>query len=706
MTAYADAAMTYLSRGWAPLPLPAGRKSSPPDGWTGHGAPWPSGADVAEWAANGHGSGNIGIRMPDVVVGIDVDDYDDKGGGETLANLEARLGQLPPSPKSTSRPDDPVSGIRFYRVPGGRRWHDPGPGIEVIQHTYRYAVVAPSIHPEGRSYLWYDPDGAQIPGPAVDELPELPESWVDDLSVVAAGRHTGRWSQLDREALDSRDLAALQALEALGGHGAYQADGYVAITRPGKVAGTSASIGHIGPGLVRVFTPNWSRLENGRVYEADELGAPGTSETLERRVVLTLASDIPIRRVRWLWNARLALGILALLAGREGLGKSTFAYWLVARITRGELLGEYQGQQRGVLICATEDSWEHVIVPRLQAAGADLGRVYRIEVRTADDITVGLSLPRDLRDIEVAARQAEAALMLLDPLMSRISDRLDPHKDLEVRQALEPLTWIANRVGMTILGIIHLNKTGSVDILDRVMGSKAFTAVARAVCAVVPDPDDEAGHRRLFGVPKNNLGRSDLPSIRFTVQGALVETLDGPSETAIAVLGDETETSIHEAMERSGEDADVRTQVADCKTWLREYLTENSHSDSRDVKRAAASQGFSESTLRWARKSLRVVVTNLSTSPRRTVWSLPESVVSIPRGEFMTDTIDINAGQRPVSDLSSSPIRVNGVNGGVPREDDTTGSHCIDCAKPYPAWILAKRDGRCVRCHNPESGAA
>jgi hypothetical protein len=270
---YADAAMTYLSRGWAPLPLPARRKEEPPTGWTGHGAPWPSGADVAEWAANGSGACNIGIRMPDDVIGIDVDDYDDKGGAKTLAGLEARLGPLPPSPRSTSRPDDPVSGIRFYRVPGGRHWHDPGPGIEVIQHTYRYAVVAPSIHPEGRVYLWLAPDGTLTNGPAVTDLPELPSPWVDDLSREAGGRHTGRWSKLDRETLDPRDLAALEALEQLGGHGAYQADGYVSITRPGKVAGTSASIGHVGPGLVKVFTPNWSRLENGRVYDVDELVA-------------------------------------------------------------------------------------------------------------------------------------------------------------------------------------------------------------------------------------------------------------------------------------------------------------------------------------------------------------------------------------------------------------------------------------------------
>jgi hypothetical protein len=55
--------------------------------------------------------------------------------------------------------------------------------------------------------------------------------------------------------------------------------------------------------------------------------------------------------------------------------------------------------------------------------------------------------------------------MLLDPLVSRLGD-LDTHKDAEVRQALEPLVAIADRVNMAILGIIHHNKSGSSDPLQ------------------------------------------------------------------------------------------------------------------------------------------------------------------------------------------------------------------------------------------------
>ena len=56
-------------------------------------------------------------------------------------------------------------------------------------------------------------------------------------------------------------------------------------------------------------------------------------------------------------------------------------------MTRGTLQGACQGNPRAVIVAATEDSWEHTIVPRLMAAGADLnlgdhnypaeGEVYR-----------------------------------------------------------------------------------------------------------------------------------------------------------------------------------------------------------------------------------------------------------------------------------------------------------------------------------------
>ena len=188
-----------------------------------------------------------------------------------------------------------------------------------------------------------------------------------------------------------------------------------------------------------------------------------------RHVVLTSADSIKPRPVFWLWKNRLALGTLGLLAGREGVGKSTLGYWIAARITQGDLYGCFAGTPKAVLVCATEDSWEHTIVPRLMAAGADLTRVYRVDVVTAMNITVGMSLPRDLEGVERAANEVNAALMLLDPLVSRLGD-LDTHKDAEVRQALEPLVAIA----ATVADNVHYGVNAAVSQLrarERAMGT-------------------------------------------------------------------------------------------------------------------------------------------------------------------------------------------------------------------------------------------
>jgi hypothetical protein len=202
---YARAYPLYDERGWPnSLKLPPGQKKSPPDRdennakahYTGKQAKTPSAQLKAEWARQ-EPSGNIAQRMPEcvvweqewIVIGIDTDHYGGKRGGLTLQEAEKRWGMSPPTYTSTSR-DDGVSGIRFYRVPKGTKlkglisFPELGLGdIELIQRHHRYAVSWPSIHPEGRPYLWYGPDGSVMDGPPpVWHIPELPEAWLQALT--------------------------------------------------------------------------------------------------------------------------------------------------------------------------------------------------------------------------------------------------------------------------------------------------------------------------------------------------------------------------------------------------------------------------------------------------------------------------------------------------------------------------------------------
>jgi hypothetical protein len=184
LTPFADAWREYQAAGWPVIPLPPAMKDPPPVGYTGADGKTATEQQLEQWERHGfrtreHGhvdAGNIALRMPDGVIGIDVDAYDGKTGDQSLAELVDRYGPLPPTWMSSSRTDG-RSGISFYRVPPGTRLNDkPGPNIEIIQHHHRYAIVWPSVHPNGGIYRWQDDTY-----PAVDQLPLLPDTWLEGL---------------------------------------------------------------------------------------------------------------------------------------------------------------------------------------------------------------------------------------------------------------------------------------------------------------------------------------------------------------------------------------------------------------------------------------------------------------------------------------------------------------------------------------------
>lgn len=191
---FADAFQAYWAAGWRGL-VPVTGKHPPQTGYTGVEGLWPSYPDCQAWADGPEGGRNIALRLPDGIIGLDIDQYGTKHGGATLANCEAQWGPLPPTWRSTSRSDN-VSGIRFYRVPAGMAWPGqlPGGDVELIQKHHRYAVVWPSIHPEGRVYRWISREGTVsltgVPGP--DVLPKLPPQWIVNLSQGSERRAEAR----------------------------------------------------------------------------------------------------------------------------------------------------------------------------------------------------------------------------------------------------------------------------------------------------------------------------------------------------------------------------------------------------------------------------------------------------------------------------------------------------------------------------------
>ena len=290
------------------------------------------------------------------------------------------------------------------------------------------------------------------------------------------------------------------------------------------------------------------------------------------RLLLTPASSIAIKPVHWLWDNRVPLGELTLLAGREGIGKSAIAYTLAASVTTGVLEGKYLGEPRSVVVAATEDSWECTIVPRLIAAGADLDRVFRIDVVAESGMGGSLTLPSDIVELREAVESVNAVMVLLDPLMSRLSTHLDSHKDAEVRVALEPLKAFATDACVAVLCIIHVNKSSNADPLTVIMGSRAFTAVPRAALFAVKHPEDDG--TCLLGFEKNNLGPRDETTYKYRIVGTKVaDTHEGPVWTGRVEWLGESDRSVKDVMEAmSVGGMETMTAVDDAAGWLEDYL--------------------------------------------------------------------------------------------------------------------------------------
>jgi hypothetical protein len=175
---FADGADDYWTAGWPVIPVTG--KFPPEPGYTGWQGAVASYPDIQAWKDGPQGRRNIAIRAPQDILGVDVDAYGDKAGGDTLADREGRWGPLPATWISTSRSDG-VSGIRLFRVPPGLAWPGQvGPGIETVHYAHRYIMCWPSVHPSGRTYRWIGPDGVTLARgvPPKDSIPPLPPTWV------------------------------------------------------------------------------------------------------------------------------------------------------------------------------------------------------------------------------------------------------------------------------------------------------------------------------------------------------------------------------------------------------------------------------------------------------------------------------------------------------------------------------------------------
>ena len=232
----------------------------------------------------------------------------------------------------------------------------------------------------------------------------------------------------------------------------------------------------------------------------------------QRRLVLVPASEIERSPVNWLWPQRIVGDGLTIVTGPVGNTKSLFTIDIAARVSLGSAWPDGTGHSTAgsVILFGAEDNAGKVVVPRLEAAGADLRRVMVCQGFTAgnDDDAAGVVLEYHIAQLRSALESMpDCRLIVFDPLPDYVA--ADENNSAEVRAALVPLARLAQEKNVAVLAVLHQNKKNDLTAVQRIGGSGAFAQIARTVLAIGDHPEDEASdadRRRVMLVAKNNYG--------------------------------------------------------------------------------------------------------------------------------------------------------------------------------------------------------
>jgi len=347
---------------------------------------------------------------------------------------------------------------------------------------------------------------------------------------------------------------------------------------------------------------------------ADVSGTPAMADG----VVLTNGADLAPQPVSWLWRYWLALGKLHILAGAPGQGKTTIAIDMAATVTSGGRWPDGSGCDAGhVLIWSGEDDPADTLLPRLIAAGANKSRVHFVSGTRTDGELRPFDPATDMAQLaELASRIRDVRLIIVDPVVSAVTG--DSHKNTEVRRALQPLVDLASTIGAALVGISHLSKGGQgQDPASRVVGSIAFTAVARVVLVAAKVKNQEGQDRRILARGKSNIGPDDGG---FEYAIAQVEALPGIQASRIA-WGTPVEGSARELLTDSETDSEADNAQAAATSFLLEVLKGDTV-PVKSIEAEAEEAGLAWRTIRRASDALGV--RKRRGAENRWYWSLAD----------------------------------------------------------------------------------
>ncbi|QXC42199.1 MULTISPECIES: AAA family ATPase [Rhodococcus] len=335
------------------------------------------------------------------------------------------------------------------------------------------------------------------------------------------------------------------------------------------------------------------RLMSGELDRADE-----ARKGLRAR----RASDMDApRELEWIANGRVPKGCTTILIGDEGIGKSLFWVWLVAKVTKGEavpLFGIPARSPMNVAIVATEDDWATVVAPRLIVAGVDMKRVYVIS--SYEDGAGSPTFPDNMNLIP-----EDVGMIVVDAWLDTVSESVSVKDPQQARTAIRPWTEFGTRTGITPLLLTHTNRVSSGSARDKYGSSGELRKIARMTLFAQVDDDGTF----TVGPEKHNTTapiKASVFRIEVVPYFPPTEENNGGTIGRLVLVGDSEHTA-REQITASHETSAGGTKSQTCKKWLSDFMDgHRGECAAAEVKSAAKAELFGDDALGTAKRALHI----------------------------------------------------------------------------------------------------
>jgi hypothetical protein len=270
----------------------------------------------------------------------------------------------------------------------------------------------------------------------------------------------------------------------------------------------------------------------------------GSATSAGRHYALTNLADVEATPVVWVEENYLARGEMHFLQGQGGSYKGTLTLTWAAEFSR-------RGEQ--VLLILAEDDLAKKVKPALMAADADMSLVHPMTIHTGENEDA-LVLPDDMEHLERAVMDTQAKLVIIDPILSHVSGKLDSYRDHDMKRVLTQISKLAQRTNAVIVCVHHTKKDTSGGMKMAGIGSVAFYTTARMVLAMAKTTEQEV----VLEAVKSNLGAERA---RQLLRADIVEVAPGISVPRLTRAG-ESPVSVAEALNGERKEKESKSVAA------------------------------------------------------------------------------------------------------------------------------------------------